>query len=226
MRPGARQFFERRGAPTPPALPYDAEVKWLESTGTQWIDTGLPAREGLLVECVGSIVSWTSSGRLFGCTAGGRGRVFGVTTGREDTDQLYIGAAVSGSYTSSAPIGQSSHVFNLDSTAGAKVFRIDGNVINTWDTSLGVSLANIFLFSAAASSYAGVSRMYSFWVKDATTGQTLVDLIPVRFTNELGESDGAMYDKVSGQLFRNQGTGKFIVGADADMPYDAEVEYV
>ena len=25
---GARQFFERRGAPTPP-LPYDAEVEWI-----------------------------------------------------------------------------------------------------------------------------------------------------------------------------------------------------
>ena len=34
---GARQFFERRGA----ALPYDAEVEYLESTGTQWIDTGI-----------------------------------------------------------------------------------------------------------------------------------------------------------------------------------------
>jgi hypothetical protein len=38
----------------------------------------------------------------------------------------------------------------------------------------------------------------------------MMDLIPVRFTNELGVSEGAMYDKVSGQLFRNQGTGSFL----------------
>lgn len=50
------------------------------------------------------------------------------------------------------------------------------------------------------------------------SGTMLFDIIPVRFTNELGEPEGAMYDKVSGQLFRNAGTDKFLVGADADMP--------
>ena len=42
---GARQFFERRGAPTPP-VPYDAEVEYLESTGTQCIDTGCGVQDG------------------------------------------------------------------------------------------------------------------------------------------------------------------------------------
>lgn len=121
---------------------------------------------------------------------------------------------MSGSYTSSVPIGQSSHVFNLNSTAGAKVFRIDGNVIYTWDTTLGESLANIFLFSNAASGYTSVSRICSFWIKDATTGQSLIDFIPVRFTNEFGQSEGAMYDRVSRQLFGNQGTGTFTIGPD------------
>lgn len=213
FRPAARQFFERRAAPTPP-LPYDAEVEYIESTGTQWIDTGLLAREGLLVECVGNIMSWKANGRLFGCSNGGRGRDFGVQTGRTDTTQFYIGAAMSASYTSSVPIGQSSHVFNLDSTAGAKVFRIDGAVIYTWTTSLGVSLENFFLFSDSASGYTSASRMCSFWMKDSTTGQTLVDLIPVRFTNEQNQSEGAMYDRVSGALFRNAGTGAFTIGPD------------
>lgn len=40
------------------------------------------------------------------------------------------------------------------------------------------------------------------------------DYIPVRFTNELGQSEGAMYDRVSKQLFRNQGTGAFLYGND------------
>lgn len=211
--PAARQFFERRGAPTPP-LPYDAEVEYLESTGTQWIDTGVSAREGLLVECAGYIMSWTSSGKLFGCDTGGREMRFYVSTGRVDKAQFYFGAAMSATYMSSVPIGQSSHVFALDSTAGAKVFRIDGNVMYTWNTSLGVSLSSIFLFSTAASSFTSVSRIYSFWVKDATTGQTLVDLVPVRFTNELGQSEGAMYDRVSGAPFRNAGTGAFTIGPD------------
>lgn len=39
-------------------------------------------------------------------------------------------------------------------------------------------------------------------------------MIAVRFTNEQGVSEGAMYDRVSGQLFRNAGTGAFTIGPD------------
>lgn len=44
--------------------------------------------------------------------------------------------------------------------------------------------------------------------------EILIALKAVRFTNEDGVSEGAMYDKVSGQLFRNAGTGAFIIGPD------------
>ena len=40
------------------------------------------------------------------------------------------------------------------------------------------------------------------------------DFIPVKFTNESGETEGAMYDRVSGQIFYNQGTGAFVIGPD------------
>ena len=45
-------------------------------------------------------------------------------------------------------------------------------------------------------------------------GSVLFDAIPVRFTNENGVSEGAMYDRVSGNLFRNAGTSSFIIGPD------------
>ena len=38
--------------------------------------------------------------------------------------------------------------------------------------------------------------------------------IPVRFLNEDGIWEGAMWDLVSEELFRNQGTGSFIIGPD------------
>lgn len=41
FRPAARQFFERRGAPTPP-LPYDYAVEYIETDGVaSYIDTGI-----------------------------------------------------------------------------------------------------------------------------------------------------------------------------------------
>jgi len=45
-------------------------------------------------------------------------------------------------------------------------------------------------------------------------GILLRDFLPVKFSNEQGVSEGAMYDCVSGQLFRNAGTGAFVVGPD------------
>ena len=54
--------------------------------------------------------------------------------------------------------------------------------------------------------------IHYFRIEDGSN--VLIDLIPVRFTNENGESEGAMYDKVSEQLFKNKCTGKFILGPD------------
>lgn len=57
------------------------------------------------------------------------------------------------------------------------------------------------------------------WYFKIIHGSTLVrDYIPVRFTNELGQSEGAMYDRVSRKLFRNAGTGSFIIGPDVATP--------
>lgn len=51
------------------------------------------------------------------------------------------------------------------------------------------------------------ARIYSFkWIK---AGTPLLDLIPVRVGDE-----GFMYDKVSGRLLGNSGSGKFIIGPD------------
>lgn len=52
-------------------------------------------------------------------------------------------------------------------------------------------------------------RIYSFSIKKHN--ETIIDLIPVR-----KGSEGFMYDKVSGKLFGNSGTGRFIIGPDID----------
>ena len=47
-------------------------------------------------------------------------------------------------------------------------------------------------------------------------GEMVCDYIPVRFTNEDGLTEGAMYDYVSGELIRNAGDGAFIIGPDKE----------
>ena len=39
-------------------------------------------------------------------------------------------------------------------------------------------------------------------------------MVPVRFVNELGEWEGGMYDKVSGEIYKNSGAGEFLIGPD------------
>ena len=55
-------------------------------------------------------------------------------------------------------------------------------------------------------------RLYSFSI--TRSGEKILDLTPVRFLNENNKWEGAMYDTVSDSLFRNQGTGSFIIGPD------------
>ena len=59
-------------------------------------------------------------------------------------------------------------------------------------------------------------------------GNKIQHLVPVRFTNELGQTEGAMYDRANPTvgmnpdgsartdgLYRNRGTGAFVIGSDA-----------
>ena len=45
-------------------------------------------------------------------------------------------------------------------------------------------------------------------------GELLYDFTPIRYKNEDNRWEGAMYNNVTGELFRNQGTGEFIFGRD------------
>lgn len=50
-------------------------------------------------------------------------------------------------------------------------------------------------------------RVYAFSIRKE--GEAVLDLVPVRVGDE-----GFMYDRVSGRLFGNSGTGRFVVGPD------------
>lgn len=87
-------------------------------------------------------------------------------------------------------------------------YFLDGEkfVLDTYRSSIPNS-TNLCLFLHVSTPYIPFFKLHSFkWVK---SGITIFDLTPVRIENE-----GYMYDKVSGKLFGNSGTGKFILGPD------------
>ena len=209
---GARQFFERRGAPTPP-LPYDAEVKYLEGTGTQWIDTGLFAvtnrkynirflpttdyAQYYSYNCFPFVSSslFTNLG-FFGIVNSTNGYRVALNSGARVIDD--------GGYYNTWHDGY------LDTTNGNRFASLDGVVVFT-STNTGGNLpsTHIVLWNNAGKSGSGSGKLASFSVTDATTGQKIQDLISVRKNGV-----GYMYDHVSGQLLGNSGTGAFLYGPD------------
>ena len=58
------------------------------------------------------------------------------------------------------------------------------------------------------------SAQISYFKLWNTSGHLLCNLVPWRFVNENGLVEGAMYDLVSGQFFRNSGSVPFVIGPD------------
>lgn len=197
------------------ALPYDAEVEYLQSDGGQYIDTG--------VVLVGSSIrlemdmlrdlSIKQYGCFMGCNESGRGR-----TGFNNNGSYYIQFRAYG--TTSQVINWNNwparSVIGIEVLNGTMKTLVDGVTKETKAVTMSDYTLSCYLFSirgVTENDGRFVGKVYG--AKILLDGVAAWDAIPVRFTNELGNSEGAMYDKVSGQLFGNRGTGAFVIGPDA-----------
>ena len=199
----ARQIYlgSRRG-------PYDAEVEYLESTGTQWIDTGWHGNFNSRLEIVFEKNNNQDNYAICGFLQSGSSAQMTVPVNAYD-DGLY--ARFGDKYiTNGIDVSIGKHTISSDRIGITVDSVLRGTFGATADFTTPSSLA-LFRFKGLARNFF-IGRMFSCRFYD---GGTLVrDFQPVRFTNELGRSEGAMYDRVSGQLFRNAGTGAFNYGND------------
>ena len=194
-----------RKAPPAPPLPYDAEVEYLESTGTQYIDTGITLTSEIVVS---SRFSFDESAANFSGMPffypKARGQNYGIY---RNGDMFYISARS----TANLPFDASWHVFRLD-TSDYPSASLDGVHVVTGTGTFGSGAAiSMLIFcrqNGSAVQYYGKGKIASFAVS-SHTGELMQDLIPVRKNGV-----GYMYDKVSGQLLGNSGTGDFVIGPD------------
>lgn len=191
--------------------PYDAEIEYLESTGTQYINTGiyitpqdiinvdfrysttkppdgLAMQNGVWVSGTGNphVIFTLQSGRFCGYT------------------DMY-----SAQYESLARGDTNRHRIKIDLLSGEYIF--DGVV--KFPAGIKKAASYPFYVYARNSNSGGeaqhfcVEEIYGFSV--VRNNGKILDLIPVRKGNV-----GYMYDRVSGQLFGNAGTGAFVLGPD------------
>lgn len=213
-------------------LPYDAEVEYLESTGTQYIDTGIyvTGNDSCVVRAaitqLGS--SNTDYRQIFGARKSATQKCAEIFY---NNSQMYV-SFNNGSFSNRVIylIARNIRYRIITSNAERSIFNEDTNVCLGQDTTAQsydfTTETTAFLFAesgvpASATITPGYLKIFSCQIIDTQTGKLRLDMIPVRFTNELGQSEGAMYDRVTKKLFRNQGTGDFIVGPDV-----VEVEYL
>ena len=192
-------------------LPFDAEVEYIESTGTQWIDTGRPIPSDFWFDAT---IDITGTDNAFKTLLGAR-----IGSGNRDYQFSFQGAdnrflARYGTADSQAYVPLQTGMTRIRVESGGKLY-INESFVRQLGVASPSDLLNMYIFAlndnGAASQKAKYIRLYS--LKYGGTNEAH-DLIPVRFTNEQGVSEGAMYDRVSGELFGNQGTGSFIIGPD------------
>lgn len=216
--------------------PYDAEVEYLESTGTQYIDTAIYGSNNSKVEVDLQLLELGVSKAVFGCYSANQASLYMYQAGGNSNGKWQFGF---GWNSNCGQTDTNRHLIiceNFDLT-------IDGSLIFSHNQKTFITPHTMLLFNMHNNSggiYDTIGiRIFSCKLYN---GNTLVrDFIPVRRGNV-----GYMYDKVSGKLFGNKGTGNFILGQDVSnpvpnirrvfrfnnkrfvmpMPYDSKIEYL
>lgn len=191
---------------------YDAEVEYLESTGTQYIDTKIVHNGTYKWECDCAILEMNYSDYfLMGQTYSSGNYSPRFAFGINNYNKWYAGIA-NKNVNSSILADKNRHVFTLD--AINKKLTVDETEIEVnWSSFLfPTTLCGLTLFGRALLDTGTISpyikaRIYSS--KHYDNGTLVLNLIPVR----VGQV-GYMYDTISHKLFGNSGTGSFIVGND------------
>lgn len=194
----------------PAPLPYDAEVEYLESTGTQYIDTGIliDGTGTFSFEVKTTLTDRSSSGSIIGTRESSSGytryksyNIFNMSTTQIRADLL-----------GKKTVGD----MKINTTANTLIIKFDTstqsltvNGVNKAASSTNQSCSYPFyLFSVNNGNTANIPQRLEYF-KFVKNGNTIMHLIPVRVGTV-----GYMYDKISGTLFGNDGTGDFVLGND------------
>ena len=208
-------------------IPYE-RVKYIESSGTQYIDTGLVAKFDNAffaeIDFEPTVVTHGGTGDTTTvCICGANSK---AASGFELRWQYFsaIGIQVGGSYGKYAEkLKQDVDLINVRTTAkninGIISFSAQGIMLNATPSDKGFVSGSVLLFgvrrgSSIQSITLVLAKMYSasFGSNDNDT----INLIPVKFMNENGAEEAALNDlnnptggEFGNGLYRNKGNGTF-----------------
>lgn len=193
-------------------LPYDAEVEYLESTGTQWIDTGCTLNTDTDVLRIVYQNTSTQTHKWLWGSYEANAKV-GCSSATVSAPTVWYKGGISMAKDAQY---NSPHTLIFDANGASN----DGVALSSFKSIVGTY--NLYLYAlnldnlSAPSSYFGYGRIYGY--QHRRNGVLIRDLIPVR----KGQV-GYLFDRVSGLMkpFGNAGTGDFVLGPDV-----VPVEYI
>ena len=183
------------------------ELEYIESTGTQYLYTDIsPTHHQVRVKF--EFTELKNNGFVFGCNY----YHFGYFDGSFFSSN-YTGSPDERNFTT--PAAQINTLYNVilnqNSSTSINNTVVATNFNDRADLTLKVAIFTRNVRDTYTASRTSKVKMYSLQIIDNSTGNTILNLIPVK---RKIDDEICMYDKISKQYFTNQGTGVFLAGPE------------
>lgn len=195
---------------TPRELPNGyTQVEYIESSGTQYIDTGFKPKGTTKIICDFQMVNQgTEQQGVFGSRPGASGR-FTVFTG-DSTGALQVDYDTYGALAEETSTISGLNLNNRNTIEVNNSLIINKNTVKTVSAVSFTSTYNLFLFAnnnVGTAQLPGSMKLYSFKIYD--NGTLIRDFVPcIKDDETVG-----LYDLVNGGFYQNAGTGTFSAGS-------------
>lgn len=195
-------------------LPY-TELEYIQSTGTQYLDTGITPKATQRIEIEVQLDAVTTYERLFGVTDNGavtRGNVLG----QFGSDNFFVVKFAEYFNYDEVPVKITMLLntkYKLSVDYSTKKVKLDDVSLGRVTETPTETTNHILLFSASNSDVnPSKMKLYSFKIYEGD--ELVLDLIPVK-----RNSDNVVcaYDTVSETYFTNEGTGVFTAGPEKEV---------
>lgn len=182
---------------------YDAQVEYLEATGTQYIDTNLIMGDD----------NYTIEAK-FNISSGSASSYSALFTNRQSSRNTY-GFAINGSRTYVNPCNNPNSAISITYTRGIDYtlslkkgeMILNGTTYTNTSYVTDYSASSLWIFRQRYNNSGISAKLYSLSILH--NENVIMDFIPVR-VNQVG----CLYDRITNTLFKNVGTGNFIYGND------------
>lgn len=195
------------------------ELEYIQSTGTQYIDTGLSATYGAQYIVKAAFTSLDNTDQmLMGSLTSGNGMYFGVDT--QNRSYVRVGR-IDDNAVGNVLSENTVYTFDVSLVSGNSVIKVLdslGTILHqlTVLSDVGLNNVNMFLFAEQFQNVGNRSSKARIYSAQIYNNSNMVrNFIPAsrNSDNVLG-----MFDTVSQTFFTNAGTGTFIAGPEAYIP--------